>query len=120
MPDWARLNASRPVAPPVNAFDVPGSFNADDLRIREHGNDRRLLDTPDEVSGHAFGEAVGPHKQMNVFRCAGEENRGLPGGIPASYHNHLIAAADLRFHEGRRVIDAQSLVLLQVFDGKLP
>ena len=48
-----------------------------------------------------------------------EEHGGLAGGVASAHHDHLFAAAELRFDERRAVVDARAFELREVVDRQL-
>ena len=51
------------------------------------------------------------NQDVDVPRRLREKDRGLSGRIAAADDDHFVAAADLRLHERRAVVDARALEL---------
>src|SRR5215467_6071756 len=51
---------------------------------------------------------------MNVPGRLRQEHRGLAGRVPPAYDDDLIAVAELRFHEGRAVVDTCTFELTEI------
>src|SRR5262249_34101475 len=73
-----------------------------------------LLDASNQVSRHAHRKTAGADEQMNMPRRLRQEHRGLAGRVRPAYDDDLIAVAELRFHEGRAVVDTRTFELTEI------
>ena len=64
-----------------------------------------------EIARHGLGEVVAPDEDVHVVDLLREEQRGLPGRVGASHHDHVLTEAGSRFELGRGVVDAAALEL---------
>src|SRR6267142_1382070 len=51
---------------------------------------------------------------MNVSHRLRQKHRGLAGRVRSAYHYDFIAVAELRFHEGRAVVDTRTFELTEI------
>ena len=56
---------------------------------------------------------------MNAPRRLRQEHRGLAGRVSPAYDDDLIAATELRFHEGGAVVDTGTFELLEIRERRL-
>ena len=78
-----------------------------------------VLDAPDQVARHALGQAVGADQHVHALGRLRQEHRGLAGRVAAAHHDHLLAGAQLRLHEGGAVVNAGALEPRQVVERRL-
>src|SRR6185312_9885098 len=57
---------------------------------------------------------AGADEQMNVPRRLRQKHCGLAGRVRPAYDDDLIAIAELRFHEGRAVVDTRTFELTEI------
>ena len=95
--------------------------SADDLGVRVAA---RSQDCPRcGGSGSATCVSARPldaHQHVHAPRRLRQEHRRLAGGVAAADHDHFFAAAQLRLHERRAVVDAGAFELRQVLDRRPP
>ncbi len=89
-----------------------------ELGARVQLDGRILLDAADEVARHRVGEVLAAHQQVHASGRLGEEHGRLAGRVAAADDDDRLAARELRFHEGRRVVDARAFESLQVGDRR--
>ena len=56
-----------------------------------------------------FAHISPANEQKNFPRALRQKEAGLTGGIAAAHHDHRVAAAKLRFHLRRGVIDSRAI-----------
>ena len=97
MMDRFHLGAVVLGAMPRHLFQARVSLERGDFGTRPQRDVWRVLDPADEVAGHALSQAIGAHQDMNVVAGAGQEHRGLAGGVAAAYDDNFLIAAKLGF-----------------------
>src|SRR5882724_1643217 len=91
------------------------SLHALDRGVVEHLDVFGLLDAMGEVARHLLVQIVAAQEEVDLPRLAGEEDRGLAGGVAAADHHHLRSPAERRLVQGRGVVDAGALELRAAF-----
>ncbi len=108
MSDRAGLQFAGPIVPPEHAFEAACPFQGRQSGTQVQGNTGIFGDPPDEVVRHALRETPRADQQMDVLCRLGEKHGGLSSGAASSDHNHLFGAAQLRFHKGGSIADADT------------
>src|SRR4029077_18181160 len=73
-----------------------------------------LLYASNQVSRHARRKTAGADEQMNAFHRLRQKHRGLAGRVRSANDYDFIAFAELRFHEGRVVVDTRTFELSEI------
>src|SRR5262245_26345686 len=114
MPDIVARYLARTVAP-QDAFQMPASFERDDLGPRPDPDRRILLDPANEVSRHVRRETVCADEHVNLPTRASEKYRGLTRRVGTSDDDDLVIVAKLRLlHEGCGVVNAGAFELRKI------
>src|SRR5437764_1401067 len=116
--DALRLLPARPAVPPGHPLEMVVPLEADDFGAGMEHDRRVVLDATDQIAGHRVGEPVRPDDHVDAPGGLRQEHGGLTGRVAAAHDHDLVAAAQLRLHEGRGVIHARALELRQVGDGE--
>src|SRR5712671_2863201 len=90
------------------------SLKSYDLGSRPDLDCWSLLDASNQVSRHAPRKTAGTDEQMNVSHRLRQKHRGLAGRVRSAYDYDFIAFAELRFHEGRVVVDTRTFELGEI------
>ena len=103
----------REAAAPAHARQrgVVVAFEADHFGVEHQFDVRRRLDALDQIARHAGAEPAAAHHHVDLAGMAGQEHRGLPGGIAAADQHDLLAGAQLRLDRRGPVPDAAALEL---------
>src|SRR5438034_4612747 len=96
MADVASLRFSRLIIPPLYALEAISSFEGSDFSAGHQGNCRIVVDAPNQIARHTFGQPTRPHKHVDVLGSLREKECGLAGGIPSTDHDHFVATTQLR------------------------
>ena len=91
-----------------------------DLRVRVQLDVRVALDAPDQVAGHAVGQAGRARQHMHARGCLRQEDGRLSRGVAAADDHDLLVPAQLRFHGRGAVVDAGPFEAGHVGDRQLP
>jgi hypothetical protein len=81
--------------------------------VEEHLDPWASLDPIDQVARHAGAELAAADQQPNGLRGLGEGERGLPGRVASSHHDHRVVAAALHLQLGGGVVHARALEVLE-------
>ena len=78
------------------------------------------FDLPDEVLGHAVGQRPSPDEHGHLRGVPGEVDRGLPGGVGATYHEDLAVLHGLGLGGGSAVEHSGSGQRVERRDAQAP
>jgi hypothetical protein len=110
----ALLGRAVAVVAPAHALEMVPSLERGNLGVRSQLDRGVALDTANEISRHALGQAAGPDDHVDARRRLCEEHRRLASRIAAAYYDDLLAATQLRLHERGTVVDARTLELREI------
>ena len=91
---------------PLDPLQVIVAFERNDLGVRRQINRRNLLDAPDQIPRHGLGQPGRSDEHVNAASVLRQEDCSLTRRVAAADDDHLLAAAQLRLHERRGVVDA--------------
>src|SRR4029077_20371548 len=104
---------ARAVAPP-HTLKMFVSLKSHDLGSCLELDCWGLLDASNQVSRHSRRKTAGADEQMNAFHRLRQKHRGLAGRVRSANDYDFIAFAELRFHEGRFVVDTRTFELTEI------
>src|SRR5271156_6843126 len=94
------------------------SFECSEFARVVHLNAWVLLDSLHEGTRHRFFQVFRAYEHLDARRVLREEHRGVSRGVASSDYNYWLVGAELRFHEGRVVINSLAGKSIQVCDGR--
>src|SRR3984885_7205113 len=101
----------RKAAAPAHTFErTPlGALKSRNLGIEYQFNIRRRLDALDQIARHAGGKTAAADNHLNLAGMAGQEDRGLAGGIAAANQDDLLLGTQTRLDRGGPVPDTPAV-----------
>jgi hypothetical protein len=78
--------------PPRDPFKMVDAYEADDFRVYEQADVRRLFNATNEIFRHCVSEARTSDKHVHVLCVLGQKYSGLARGISTANHDDFLAA----------------------------
>src|SRR5262249_7387571 len=104
---------------PRDPFEIVDASEADDFRVYEQADVRRLFNATNEILRHCVSEARTSDEHVHVLCTLGQKNSGLARGISTANHDDFLTATQLRLNKSCPVINAGSFKARQIFNRQL-
>src|SRR5262249_3591466 len=105
--------------PPRDPLEMVDAFEADNFRVCQQADVRRLFNATNEIFRHCVSEARTPDEQVDALCALGQKNSGLACGISTANHDDFLPATQLRLNKSCPVINAGSFKAGQIFYRQL-
>src|SRR5215471_12182348 len=105
--------------PPRNPLEMVDAFEADNFRVCQQADVRRLFNATNKIFRHCVSEARTSDEHVHVLCALGQKNSGLARGISTANHCDFLSATQLRLNESCPVINAGSFKAGQIFNRQL-
>ena len=119
MRNVVRVEGAGPVVAPPDPFDMPVSFQGDDLCACAQDNRGVVLDAANEIARHRVCQPVAADQYLHASGGLREKHRRLTGGVATADDDDLLAHAQLRLHLRRAVVHARAFELREVIERRL-
>jgi hypothetical protein len=104
---------------PRDALEVRVARKADDFGLVVQLDGRIFFDALNEIARHRIRQLASAYEHVDLARRLRKKNSRLSRGVAATDNRHVLSFTELRFHEGRAVVNSLAFEFIQIAERRL-